>query len=76
MSNEELIEGLKVLIEELRTERFQQEKNGQAKAALKLINELETRLDYSYEEDSFTTYDTRGGHCGLCGRLGCTGCFK
>lgn len=25
----------------------------------------------------FTTYDTSGGHCGLCGRIDCNGgCFK
>lgn len=29
------------------------------------------------EPGEFVHYDTRGGHCGICGRLGCHGgCFK
>lgn len=31
----------------------------------------------SNKYDGFTSYDTTGGHCGLCGRLSCNGrCFK
>ncbi len=29
------------------------------------------------KDGEFTTYDTTGGHCGLCGSLTCNGgCFK
>ncbi len=40
-------------------------------------NIVPTQSKRNSKEGEFTTYDMSKGHCGLCGRLTCTGtCFK